>query len=183
MEYETFDPEIHDSRHVATLIYDVDFRTFDRLFKSSDKAIDAIEKNLRKEKCLKVILDDGELIGMLLFYTSDIHHEFRLKHYKLFIVDILDHFVLSDIKKGDFYLAEIAIDKDKRSKGYGRRVIHDVIDYARKNSYKRVTLDADFRNTKAKALYEKLGFKEFNRKSFLKRGMHNMELRLYEEAF
>ncbi len=182
MEYETFDPKIHDSRHVATLIYDVDFRTFDKLFKSSEKAIDAIEKNLRKEKCLKVILDNGELIGMLMFYTHDINHEFRLKHYKLFIVDILDHFVLSDIKKGDFYLAEIAIDKDKRSKGYGRRVIHDVINYARKNNYTRVTLDADFRNAKAKSLYERIGFRQFNKKSFLKRGMYNMELKLYEEV-
>ena len=87
----------------------------------------------------------------------------------------LDHFVLCDIKKGDLYIAEIAIDKNHRSKGYGSKVIHDVLDYARKNNYKRVILDADFRNTGAKALYEKIGFKVFNKKSFLKRGMYNME--------
>ena len=30
----------------------------------------------------------------------------------------------------------------------------------------------------AKALYEKMGFKVFNKKSFLKRGMYNMEFKL-----
>lgn len=178
MEYVTFDPKLHNTRKVATLIYDVDFRTFDRLFKSSKKAIDAIEKDLRKEECLKVVFDNGEMVGILMYYTSHTNHEFRLKHYKLFIVDFLDYFVLCDIKEGDFYLAEIAIDKSMRSNGYGRRIIQDVLEYARKNNYKRVTLDADFRNGRAKALYEKIGFKVFNKKSFLKRGMYNMEFKL-----
>ena len=36
--------------------------------------------------------------------------------------------------------------------------------YAKGNNLKRVTLDADFRNTGAKSLYERIGFKEFNKK-------------------
>jgi RimJ/RimL family protein N-acetyltransferase len=56
----------------------------------------------------------------------------------------------------------------------------DVIDYARSKNYKRVTLDADFRNVGAKRLYEKIGFKQFNKKSVkigrFERGMYNMEL-------
>ena len=50
MIYETFNTSKHDSRKVAKLIYDVDFRTFDLLFKSSDKAISTIEKQLKKEE-------------------------------------------------------------------------------------------------------------------------------------
>ena len=49
----------------------------------------------------------------------------------------------------------------------------------KKNGFKRVILDADFRNPKAKALYERLGFKVYNKKSFLKRGMYNMEFKLF----
>ena len=49
MIYETFDASKHDTRKVAKLIYDVDFRTFDLLFKNSDKAISTIEKQLKKE--------------------------------------------------------------------------------------------------------------------------------------
>jgi ribosomal protein S18 acetylase RimI-like enzyme len=100
----------------------------------------------------------------------------------LLIVDILDHFVLSDISEGDLYLAEIAIDPSLRGQGIGRKVISDVIDYARSKGYKRVTIDADFRNSGAKSLYESIGFRNFDKKqvkigSFV-RGMYNMEFNL-----
>lgn len=178
MEYVTFDPEIHDANRIATFIYDVDFRTFDRLFSSKEKAISAIEKSLEKDECIKVIYDDGCIIGMLMFFTHDKKSKTHLRPLKLLIVDILDYFVICDIKKGDFYIADLAIDENQRSKGYGTKVINDVIDYARTNNYKRVILDADFRNPKARKLYERLGFKVFNKKSFLKRGMYNMEFKL-----
>lgn len=175
LKYETFNPKIHNTRKVASLIYDVDFRTFDMLFKSKNKAISTIEKDLRYDECLKVVIDGDEIIGILMFYTRHKKHKFHIKPIRLFIVDILDYFVLSDIKEDDFYIAEIAVDKNQRSKGYGSRIINDVIDHARKNNYRRVTLDADFRNTDARKLYEKLGFRQFNKKAFLKRGMYNME--------
>lgn len=178
MEYQRFNPDIHDSRQVATLIYDVDFRTFDRLFRSSDAAISAIEKTLKDEEYLRVIMDDGGVVGMLKFYTHDMKSKATLTSLRLLIVDIMDHFVICDIEKDDFYVAELAIDKAHRSKGYGTRVLNDIIGYAKKHSYKRVILDADFRNPKARALYERLGFKVFNKKSFLKRGMYNMELKI-----
>lgn len=175
MEYVTFNPEIHDSKMVAEYMYEVDFRTFDMLFKNKQKAISTIEKSIKQDDCIKLIYDNDEIIGMLTCYTHDKKPKSRINSLRLLIVGILDHFVLCDIKKGDLYIAEIAIDKNHRSKGYGSKVIHDVLDYARKNNYKRVILDADFRNTGAKALYEKIGFKVFNKKSFLKRGMYNME--------
>ena len=33
LKYENFNPQIHDTHKVATYVYDVDFRTFDLLFK------------------------------------------------------------------------------------------------------------------------------------------------------
>ena len=94
---------------------------------------------------------------------------------------MLFHFVLCDVKKGDFHIAELAIDESQRGKGLGSKVLDDLISYAKKNNLKRVTLDADFRNTKAKALYERIGFREFNKKRVkigsFEREMHNMELK------
>ncbi|SDA45891.1 GNAT family N-acetyltransferase [Methanobrevibacter millerae] len=180
MEYVTFDPQIHDAELIAAYRYDVDFRTFDKLFDSRKKAVSAIAKSLKKDECIKVIYDNGNIIGMLMIYTQEKKPKTSFKSLKLLIVDILDHFVICDIKKGDLYIAEIAIDESQRSKGYGTKVINDVIEYARKNGYRRVLLDADFRNPKAKALYESMGFKVFNKKSFLKRGMYNMELVISE---
>lgn len=184
MRYETFNPAIHDVSKVARLVYDVDFRTFDMLFRDSDKAIKAIAADLRKNKieyCFKVIMDDGDtLVGILKTYSADTHHKFHFKSIRLIIVDILDHFVLSDIDDGDLYLDEIAIDESMRGQGMGRKVINDTIEYAKSKNYKRVILDADFRNEGAKALYEQLGFRQFDKKSLkigsFERGMYNMGL-------
>ena len=184
MRYENFDPKIHDTYKVAKLVYDVDFRTFDLLFKNEDKAISTIEKDLRKhepEGTFKVILDENdEIIGMLMAYISEMPYDFRLKSLKLIIVDILDHFVLCDIEKDDLYVAEIAIDDSLRGQGLGKQVLLDVIDYAKSKNLNRVILDADFRNVGARKLYERMGFKEFNKKRLkiasFERGMHNMEL-------
>ena len=184
MRYETFDSEVHDVLKVAKLVYDVDFRTFDMLFKNPDGAVKAIAKDLRRneiEYCFKVIFDDNdEMVGILKMYSADTHHKFHFKSIKLIIVDILDHFVLCDIKKGDLYLSEIAIDESFRGQGIGRKVILDAIEYARSKNFKRLILDVDLRNEGAKSLYEKLGFKEFNKKSLklgsFERGMYNMEL-------
>ena len=178
MKYVTFDPKIHDANKIATLKYNVDFRTYDKLFDSKEKAIAEIEKTLKKDECIKVIYDNENIIGMLSAYTHDKRPKTQFRPIKLLIVEILDYFVICDIKKDDVYIGEIAIDENQRSKGYGTKVIKDVIDYAQKKGYKRVILDADFRNPKAKALYERLGFKVFNKKSFLKRGMYNMEFKL-----
>lgn len=184
--YETFNPEIHDVGHVAKLVYDVDFRTFDMLFKSKKQAIEAISKYLMKKEfddCFKVILDDvGDIIGYVSIYMYGDSHKFHLKSLRLYIVDLLDHFVLCDIEEGDLYLAEVAVDESQRGKGLGRNVVCDVIDYARSKGYSRVILDVDFRNKGAKRLYESIGFREFNKKRVkicsFERGMHNMEFNL-----
>ena len=181
MEYENFDSKIHDVNKIATLKYNVDFRTYDKLFDSKEKAIAALGKNLKKDECIMVIYDNKNIVGMLIAYTHDKQPKTHFNSLKLLIVSIWDHFVICDIKKDDLYIAELAIDESQRSKGYGTKVIKDVIDYAQKNGYKRVILDADFRNPKAKALYERLGFKVYNKKSFLKRGMYNMEFKLSPE--
>ncbi|MBQ6099766.1 MAG: GNAT family N-acetyltransferase [Methanobrevibacter sp.] len=183
MIYETFNPEMHDVLHVAKLVYDVDYRTFDLFFKSDKQAISSISSYLLKKNInenFKVILDDDKhIIGYVSIYLHDDKHEFHFKSLKLVLVDILDYFVLCDIKKDDLYLAEIAIDESQRGQGLGRKVILDVIDYAKSKNFSRVILDADFRNEGAKKLYESLGFKEFNKKRVkiagFERGMYNME--------
>ena len=60
MRYETFDPEMHDVSKVAKLVYDVDFRTFDMLFKNPESAVKTIAKDLPKRNLgdfFKVILN------------------------------------------------------------------------------------------------------------------------------
>ena len=185
MRYETFNPKIHDVTKVARFVYDVDFRTFDMLFKSPDSAVKTIAKSLEDEdlETFTVILDDDEnIIGMLIYYIDKFPRHFNFRSLRLLIVDILDYFVLCDVGPGDLYVAEIAIDSSLRGQGLGKKVLLEVIDYARSQNLNRIILDADFRNEGAKRLYEKIGFKEFNKKrlKFLnfERGMFNMEFKL-----
>jgi ribosomal protein S18 acetylase RimI-like enzyme len=185
MRYETFNPQVHDVLKVAEFVYDVDFRTFDMLFKSPNHAIKTISKSLQDEdlETFLVILDDaGEIIGMLVYYPNKFPKHFNFRSLRLLIVDILDYFVLCDVDVGDLYVAEMAIDKSLRGRGLGKKVLSEVIDYAKQNNFNRVILDADFRNHGAKKLYENIGFKEFNKKRVkigkFERGMYNMELKL-----
>lgn len=185
MRYETFDPQKHDLTKVAKLVYDVDFRTFDMLFKTPESAVKCIAKDLPKRglgEYFKVIMEDDQIIGVLMIYNSRVSHRFYLKSLRLLIVDILDHFALADIEEDDLYLAEVAIDSKLRGRGIGGKVVCDVIEYAKSKGYKRVTIDADFRNHGAKRLYERIGFRQFNKKSVkigkFERGMYNMELSL-----
>lgn len=185
MRYETFNPRKHDVSKVAEFVYDVDFRTFDMLFKSPESAVRTISKSLEDddlETFMVILDDDGNIIGMLIYYVDKFPSHFNFKSLRLLIVDILDYFVLCDVGPGDLYVAEIAIDESLRGQGLGRKVLEHVIEYARNENMNRVILDADFRNAPARRLYEKIGFKEFNKKrlKFLsfERGMYNMEFNL-----
>ena len=185
LNYEVFNPEVHDVLKVAELVYDVDFRTFDMLFRDKAKAVKTISKHLSDddlETFLVILDDDGNLIGILIYYISKFPKHFNFKSLRLLIVDILDYFVLSDVIPGDLYIAEIAIDKSLRGQGLGQKVLSEVIDYAKSKNLNRVLLDADFRNTKAKSLYEKMGFEVLNKKRVkigkFERGMYNMGIEL-----
>ena len=98
---------------------------------------------------------------------------------KFIYIEILDYLVLSKFDEGDLYLAEVAISKNKQGKGYGKHLLNKTIEIAKKEGFKRVILDVELDNTKAREVYEKFGFKIFNKRTdkiFNKeRGMYNME--------
>ena len=204
--FRDFNPEIHDVYKVAELIYDVDFRTFEHVFKSREDGVEAIKNRLLlidfggddwdENELFYVFFDDDdndekEIIGMFnggkgvkhsLF--KDIKNQFR--HLKFFEalglskVSFMDNFVLVDVEDDDFYICELAICSSQRGKGYGKEALDQLINLAQDLDSKRVVLDADFRNDGAYRLYLSKGFKVFNEKSFgvpgKKRGMRNMEL-------
>ncbi len=203
--FRDFDPEIHDIKVVAELIYDVDYRTFKHVFKSKEEGVLALSHRLEYEfaedaeddgSLFYVFFDDEDteeknIIGMFNggkgvqhSYFKDIVESF--KHLKfsealgLSKVNFMDKFVLVDVEEDDFYICELAICDGNRGKGYGKQALYQLIDLARELGCKRVVLDADFRNDGAYRLYSSLGFKVFKRKAFgfpgKKRGMRNMEL-------
>lgn len=57
------------------------------------------------------------------------------------------------------YLGGVAIHPDVAGKGYGRKMMNDIIEYAGNNGYKRIELSTAIHNEPALKLYEKSGFK------------------------
>lgn len=196
MIFEDLDLKVHDANKIANLMYEVDFRTYDYVFKSKEEAIPAIKERLEKEISkypdhnMKAIIEDNELVGFFYFSESNVslikEIAFLFKNLnftnasRFSTVVVLDHFVLSNISKGDIYLAEIAIFPDKQGQGLGKKALTLIIENFREKNYKRLVLDVDFRNDGPKALYEKLGFVVFDKKSVnigsFERGMYNMDL-------
>jgi len=191
--FKEFDLNVHDVYKVAELTYDVDERTFSKIFNSKKEAIEAIKNRLIYEFDMKcedddynslfyVFFDDEdlkeeEIIGMFNGGKGVKHHYFRefvdcFKNLKfsqalaLGKVTFLDSFVLADVEEDDFYIGELAISSDKRGKGYGKQALYKLLDLAKDMGCKRVVLDADFRNDGAFRLYKSIGFKVFDEKSF-----------------
>jgi ribosomal protein S18 acetylase RimI-like enzyme len=199
MIFEKFNPEIHDYHKLASLTYDVDFRTYEKVFKNKDIALFALEDemllNFKKASnenySFYVILDDyRKIMGMVKISKGETHNLiqdslFLFKNLrfseasKLSYISFLDRLVLSKVNNNDLYIGEIAINPENRGQGLGKLVINKIIKYAKNEGYKRVVLDADFRNLGALKLYESLGFSVFNQKSSKiidpERGMYNLE--------
>ncbi len=199
MIFEKFNPEIHDYHKLASLTYDVDFRTYEKVFKNKDIALFALEdemllnfkKTSNENYSFYVILNDyRKIMGMVKISKGETHNLiqdslFLFKNLrfseasKLSYISFLDRLVLSKVNNNDLYIGEIAINPENRGQGLGKLVINKIIKYAKNEGYKRVVLDADFRNLGALKLYESLGFSVFNQKSSKildpERGMYNLE--------
>lgn len=202
MIIKDLDPNLHDLERVAELVYDVDYRTFEYVFKSKEDGVKAITNALiqefKEEKednfLFQVFFDDNdfdekEIIGMFNGGKGASHNYFKyilwlFKSLKfsqalpLAIVTFLDSFVLVSVKEDDFYITELAIHESQRGKGRGHEALDYLLKLGKELNCKRAVLDADFRNKGAFKLYSSYGFKVFNKKSFgifHKRGMYNME--------
>jgi ribosomal-protein-alanine N-acetyltransferase len=64
----------------------------------------------------------------------------------------------------EIHLLNVAVDPAERRKGYGRRLVEEVIDFGRSHQAERVLLEVRVSNAAAVALYAALGFEEFNRR-------------------
>jgi ribosomal protein S18 acetylase RimI-like enzyme len=199
----------HDIKKIAELIYLVDHDTYLDVFKHKDKAISAIEELLKIKANIDgnkddedinndtnseyVLLKGNEIKGYLQISKGKSHNYFNeilflLKKLPLSIaygfikIKLLDSFVLSKIKEDDFYLAELAIIPNEQNKGFGTFLLNETLKMAKEENFKRVVLDVKISNKNARKLYEKLGFKIFNKRTgrlFNKnRGMYNMEYNL-----
>ena len=98
-------------------------------------SFDPIFNDLLDKKLLFVYENDGEAIGM----CKLVPQPHRNAH--------------------TVYLGGVAVHPSYSGKGYGSKMMKDIIEYAGANGYKRIELSTAIHNEAAIRLYEKYGFK------------------------
>lgn len=65
----------------------------------------------------------------------------------------------------EIHLLNVAVAPAERRRGYGRRLVEEVIAYAIAHDAEKVLLEVRVSNAAALALYQRLGFEEFHRRA------------------
>ncbi|MGB9936473.1 MAG: GNAT family N-acetyltransferase [Methanobacterium sp.] len=202
MELVKFNINLHDVCKVSELIYETDAETFNFYFDSKKNAAGKIAElikygnNTLGFENIYVVTENNrnKVLGILVVSYGEgnsIINEFKVFLKVLNLIDalkfimftVVDSFILADIDDNDFYLASVAVDEGFRGKGIGNFILKESLKLARDNLCKRVVLDVDFKNPGALRLYERFGFKVFNKKSIPwfggKKGVFNMEYHIF----
>ena len=195
MKFEKLDIKKHSTHKVAELLYETDRRIFNFFYRNKANAAKIVEKlvrlgenNLGHEN-IYIVTQKEEVIGVLLYFAGDHHKLGELKFLfknlnfidalRFFLIDLKDSLILSHLEKCDFYLAGVAVDEKFRGQGVGSLILNQGIKIARQRGCKRAVLDVALDNLGAKRLYERIGFKVFDKRSYPwfggRIGMFNME--------
>lgn len=201
MKLKKLDINVHDTKKVSELIYFTDAHTYNRILKNKSSAINTLEKlvvegnNSIGHENIHVVTEkaNDKVLGVLV--TSKKDHYSTKNEIKVFlktlslgdtlkfiILGIIDSMFLATLREGDFYLACVAVDEHTRGRGIGTFILNSAADMARHEGMNKMVLDVDLGNEGAQRLYERFGFKIFNKKSIPwfrgEKGMYNMEILL-----
>ena len=79
-------------------------------------------------------------------------------------------------------LHTLVIDPDTAGRGFGKQFVAFYEDYARKNGCKVLRMDTNSRNTRARAMYQALGYREVGIVPCVFNGIREVELVLLEKT-
>lgn len=201
MIFESYDFDKYGVGQFAELVYEIDSLSFNKFFKNKEHVINVLSNrklwesdiNNNQKFTFAILNDDKEFVGICMGaigfnenYFKNILGSFLILNFmdaiKMSLIYFVDSFVLLHVGQNDFYIADIAISSLYRGKGYGKQSILDLIEMARDKGCDRVVLDVDVNNVGAFRLYESIGFKVYDKKSFkipfLKKEMKSMEYKL-----
>ncbi len=69
--------------------------------------------------------------------------------------------VCYDIPTGQkAWIEDVVVDKKCRGKGIGKKIVQEIISFAKKQGIKKVDLTSSYQREKANLLYQKLGFQK-----------------------
>lgn len=106
---------------------------------------------------------DGKPVGSIISYAGDDYGALRQYTWKNLWNDIdVETICATEIEAypGEYYLDSMAIKKEYRGYGIGRKLIEAAIDHGRELGYMKFSLLVDVAKPQLKAYYESMGFEE-----------------------
>lgn len=106
---------------------------------------------------------DGKPVGSIISYAGDDYGALRQYTWKNLWNDIdVETICATEIEAypGEYYLDSMAIKKEYRRYGIGRKLIEAAIDHGRELGYMKFSLLVDVAKPQLKAYYESMGFEE-----------------------
>jgi ribosomal protein S18 acetylase RimI-like enzyme len=153
-------------RRAARIIYDAFEHKFRYILGPRDKAIAFLATQM-KEKFALVALKEGKIIGIAGARTSegdlvDIKlipwlRTYHIRTLRSLIVGL--PFFLEQKHKGVLELSNLSVTEEARGHGVGSRIVKEFIRCAKSKGFHMVLLEVVDENVRARALYERLGFK------------------------
>jgi len=185
MEFKKLDTSKHDLNKVSMLIYETELELVQSLFgKNQKKAQENIKKliytgenSFGHDKIYVVTGENEDVLGIMVSYLGDeikVSKDIKaflkamniIEFLKLALIgSMLSKLLLADIKRDDYYLSNISVDKTHRSKGIGSFMLEKSSELARNKRASRLILDVNIDNERALRLYERFGFRVYDKKS------------------
>ncbi|PZD92898.1 hypothetical protein DNH61_25720 [Paenibacillus sambharensis] len=155
----------------ASRLYVIAFkRKFEKLIGEEAVMQEMFEKAINPANCLCAYDEYSSLVGISGFHKgknglidiklTDFIQSFGLVKglWKAVLTDLI--FSRKALSEEELLMDGIAVDTRFRGQGIGSQLFEALMDYGKNNGYKHIQLDVIDENPRAKALYERVGFKK-----------------------
>lgn len=105
---------------------------------------------------IKVAEIDSSIVGMSYAYAAEV--ESQTQALILDGTNGIDLHPSQEAWPGEWYLEILSVDQQYRGHGIGKQLINATLESAKDKGFKNVSLNVDYENKRAKALYERQGF-------------------------
>jgi ribosomal protein S18 acetylase RimI-like enzyme len=108
-----------------------------------------------------VLEEDGELVGIVIFYDGASARELDAPLERAAAVKSgrSDYCVPTEPETSEFYLDTLSVSPDYQGKGFGTKLVEAACDRARRLGHLRIALLVEVDSPAPKRLYERLGFR------------------------
>ncbi len=187
MQFDRFEVTNANVKNVSGLLYESNRKILRYAFGKNKKiAQKRIEKLVRIGKNhygyenIYVARDGKKIAGFFVGYTGQeqderrkntdfltflkLMHAYGIVKYKLFVRPLFMKISLVDMKKDDFYIGGILIDKNYRDSNVASFLLKNAIEWAKREKCRRVVMDISISKLDEKKFYENAGFKIYDKK-------------------